>query len=448
MSARVGAASSAASRRLSSFHWSAPHCLRPWRSSLHVFSSLRLDHDISMERLLVYLTLSVKNTLQIGLTVTAATQLSLDRPEWFRPVPDGALHYVAALQSQPGERDALVHASEETWAHLTPLIEILGPKTAEGEPYSLSRIRAWAKNVSDAVRSRPCFLDTLRLPRNHSVATKNGLQPVLSVIHAEARGRGMMFVPVMRLGDGPKTVKQIAESTGCDGHGVALRYPLLRTISTDGRSTEALINEALEAVGVEVNGADLILDLEFLSDDVEIDAEDLAHAVDELVAVGEWRSVVLIGSAMPSSLGGGVVPEGTIGRLPRREWVLWSALAELQPSRLPTFGDYAVQNPHPPLEGQPSGPGQRANIRYTTHDCTLVPRAVGAVIQHGAEQYRQLCRLLVAQSEFAGADYSWGDQQIAECASGLGDPGWQRQWRGAGTSHHLRHVVEQLAMVS
>ena len=107
----------------------------------------------------------------------------------------------------------------------------------------------------------------------------------------------------------------------------------------------------------------------------------------------------------------------------------------------------AVQNPEPPLEDQPTGPGQRANIRYTTDDATLVPRAVGAVIQEGAEQYRQLCRLLVAQPEFAGRDFTWGDHQIAECADGIGEPGWQNQWRGAGTSHHLRHVVEQLAEV-
>jgi hypothetical protein len=127
---------------------------------------------------------------------------------------------------------------------------------------------------------------------------------------------------------------------------------------------------------------------------------------------------------------------------------LWCALTELGLSRRPTFGDYAIQNPDPPLDDQPSGPGQRANIRYTTDAATLAPRAVGAVIQEGAEQYRQLCRQLVAQPEFAGADFSWGDLQIAECADGVGEPGWQNRWRGAGTSHHLRHVVDQLARLN
>jgi hypothetical protein len=374
-------------------------------------------------------------------------KLNLNRPEWFQPVPAGANHYVAALQSLPGERDALVHASDETWEHVTPLMAIVGPKTPETEPFTRPRVAAWVKKVSGAVGGRGCFLDVLRLSPNHLAATKTDKQPVLAVIHAEARARGVSFVPVVRLSDAPATVRQIAETVACDARGVALRYPMLGTVSADGRSPQELINEMLDAVAVDVVGADLIMDLGFLSEDVEVDAVDLARAIEELVSIGNWRSVVLLGGSMPSTLGGGIVAEGTIGRLPRREWKLWSALVALELSRLPTFGDYAVQNPDPPLEDQPSGPGQRANIRYTTDDATLVPRAVGAVIQEGAEQYRELCRLLVEQEEFAGRDFTWGDKQIAECADGIGEPGWQNQWRGAGTSHHLRHVVDQLAQV-
>jgi hypothetical protein len=380
--------------------------------------------------------------------VSTSTQLSLNRPEWFQPVPAGTGHYVPALQSQPGERDALANASSETWAHMTPLIEILGPRQRETDPYAFSRVQEWVRKVSEVVGDRACFLDTLRMQISHPVTTKHGDRAVLSVIHAEARARGTSFVPVLRLGDGRSTVTQIAECAGCDGRGVALRYRLLGSVSPDGRSPETLIKEAFDAVQVEASGADLILDLGFLAEDVEIEAVDLAQAIDELVAVGNWRSVVLIGSSMPRSLGGGIVREGTIGRLPRREWDLWCALTELGLSRRPTFGDYAIQNPDPPLDDQPSGPGQRANIRYTTDAATLAPRAVGAVIQEGAEQYRQLCRQLVAQPEFAGADFSWGDLQIAECADGVGEPGWQNRWRGAGTSHHLRHVVDQLARLN
>ena len=87
----------------------------------------------------------------------------------------------------------------------------------------------------------------------------------------------------------------------------------------------------------------------------------------------------------------------------------------------------------------------RANIRYTTATTTLVARGRGPIFEEGREQYRELCRLLVGRQEFADRDYSWGDAQIADCAGGASEPGWNNAWRGAGSSHHLRLVTEQIS---
>jgi hypothetical protein len=377
--------------------------------------------------------------------MVTSMQLTMSRPEWFQPVRSDAGHYVPALQSLPGELAALAHASRETWEHLTPLIQLRGPKTSRKEPYREEAVAGWAKKVFEAVGRQPCFLDTLRLTSTHPTKTKVGECPVLSVIHAAARKRGLEFVPVLKLGSKSPEVRLIRNAALTDGRGVALRYRLLSLALPAGRTAEALIKETLTAVEVEFAGADLLIDLGFLSQDAEVHAEDVAPAVTELAAAGEWRSVVLMGTSMPSSLGGGVVKEGTIGRLPRREWDLWCDLRDFGLDRIPTYGDYAIQHPDPPLEGHETGPGQRANIRYTTNEVTLVPRAVGAVVTEGREQYRDLCRQLVVQPEYAGREFTWGDELIADCAYGHDEPGWQNHWRGAGTSHHLRHVVEQLA---
>ena len=374
-----------------------------------------------------------------------AVQLTINQPEWFRPLSGHGEDYVPALQSLPGELAALTHASEETWAHLTPLIQLRGPKTPRRTPYREQAVRGWVKKVAMAVGRRPCFLDTLRLAPTHPTTTRDGERPVLSVIHAASRRNGLEFVPVLKLGSRPAETKLIRNAALTDGRGVALRYRLLSLALPTGQTPETLIKETLTAVEVDFAGADLLIDLGFLSPDAEVHAEDVAPAVNELVAAGKWRSVILLGTSMPSSLGGGVVQEGTIGRLPRREWDLWSALRKSGLDRVPTYGDYAIQHPDPPLEGDESGPGQRANIRYTTNDVTLVPRAVGAVVTEGREQYRDLCWQLVEQPEYAGRDFTWGDGLIADCAYGNDEPGWQNHWRGAGTSHHLRHVVEQLS---
>jgi hypothetical protein len=382
--------------------------------------------------------------------VSTALQLSLTNPAEFQPVPRGTGHYVAALQTKAGELRALQEASARTWAGLTPLLEVLGPKSPGSSPFSRSRVDGWAKRLATAVGSHPVFLDRLRLAPNHLAETREGPVPVLTAIHAAARRRGVAFVPVLQLADVAATVRQVAESAARDMRGVAFRVPVLGSVPADGRSLPTLVKEALDAVEVDVTGGDLLMDLREIPEDAEIDAEDLTPMIDDLVAVGPWRNVVLLGTTMPKSLGGGIVEAGTVGRLARKEWLLWLVLRQSGVSRLPTYGDYAVQHPEPPLdvtEGQ-LPVGMRGAIRYTHETVTVIPRAKAPRHEEGREQYRQLCRVLVNQPEFAGREYTWGDRQVADCADGSREPGWEDVWRGAGTSHHLRFVVDQLAGLS
>jgi hypothetical protein len=381
--------------------------------------------------------------------VTSALQLTLSNPAGFQPLPRGTGHYVAALQTKAGELRALREASAQTWAALTPLIEVLGPRTPGTEPFTRSRIDGWAKRLAAAVAGHTIYLDRLRLSPNHPADSRNGTLPVLNAVHDAARRRGVVFVPVLHLTDVPATVRQVADCAGRDGRGIALRVPLLGTASPDGRSLATVVKEALAGVGVEVTGADLLLDLRQILEDAEIDIEDLAPMIDDLSAIGGWRNVVLLGTTMPRSLGGGVVEAGTVGRLARKEWLLWRGLRASRMSRSPTYGDYAVQHPEPPLdmaEGQVPH-GIRAAIRYTHESETIIPRAKEPRRIEGREQYRQLCSILVAQPEFSGRSYTWGDEQVASCADGSCEPGWEDHWRAAGTSHHLRFVVDQLAAI-
>jgi hypothetical protein len=109
---------------------------------------------------------------------------------------------------------------------------------------------------------------------------------------------------------------------------------------------------------------------------------------------------------------------------------------------MPAFGDYAVQHPHPPHDG--GGNNGRANIRYTVDREILVARGVGPATQQGPEQYRELCQQLVGRPEFAGRSYSWGDATIEDCADELIESGSRNAWRGAGTSHHIQVVTDEL----
>jgi len=382
--------------------------------------------------------------------VDVALQLTLADPAQFQPLPLGPRHYVPALQTKKGELQALRVAPPTVWTRCTPLVEILGPRTPGNTPFSRARVEGWVKRVADAVGGHPIFLDRLRLAPNHVAESRHGRQPVLAAIYASATRRGLVFVPVSHLGEGPVTTERIAVAAAETGRGAALRVPLLGTVVPDGERLPTMVERAVAALDVGIRGVDLLMDLRQIPEDAELDIADLGSLIEELLKVGPWRNVVLLGTTMPRSLGGGVVEAGTTGRLPRKEWELWRELAQAKLGRPLTFGDYAIQHPEPPLEVKDGQIplGLRGAIRYTHTSATVIPRAKAPRYEEGREQYRHLCQLLVQQPEFAGRDYTWGDQQIADCAEGRCHPGWEDHWRGAATSHHLRVVVDQIASLS
>jgi hypothetical protein len=364
--------------------------------------------------------------------------------EPFVPVTLGEHHYVAAVQNKPGELAALQNANRETWDRLTPVIEIVGPRTRP-PVYRRERVANWMKRVAVAIGSHPCFLDTLRIRPGHPTTHSNGTRAALDVIYEEAKKRRIEFVPVLPVGDADAHERFgfVRGAAARDGRGVALRYRILRFALEPGTTHASVLITALKKLELEVTSADILIDLGFMSGDEELHADDLSAALLEVAAVGKWRSTVLLGTSMPSMLGG-TVPEGTVGQLPRREWDLWQSLQAGNHSPMPTYGDYVVQHPDPPADDAGGGPSMRANIRYTLAEHTLVARGRGSVIVEGREQYRELCQQLVDSGRFSGAGFSWGDAQIAGCAQGLIEPGAQNHWRGAGTSHHFRLVTQQV----
>jgi hypothetical protein len=358
------------------------------------------------------------------------------------PLPVDSGYYVAALQNKRGELAALENASEESWERLVPLVHFVGSPTRT-EALRGPTVAEWVKKVSKAVGSHPFYLDVMRLAPTFPVVTTQGEVPVLEHLFRTARKRGLGFIPVVSVGESSADhARLVADAVLEDGHGVALRYRI-RTVPPTGNDTRATLFEAaLLETSCDVGDADVLIDLEYIDPDVALEPDDLAPALNEILGVGSWRSVVVLGSSIPSMMS--CVAEGTVGSLARREWELWSGLAESSGlARVPAFGDYAVQHPRPPQDVAGGGNTMRANIRYTAGSETLVARGRGPVSQD-TEQYRDLCQQLVERGEFMGRDYSWGDAVIDGCAAGDVPVGNQNTWRGAGTSHHLKFVTDQL----
>jgi hypothetical protein len=157
----------------------------------------------------------------------------------------------------------------------------------------------------------------------------------------------------------------------------------------------------------------------------------------------EYASITVLAGVFPLDLTQyqlGVVSEA------RREWVTWKTEHEATPSgqRLLRYGDYTTQcaeyHPSPSIRGSVS-------IRYTTDDAVLVFRGKqsNSAAGIGYEQMHGHCRLLVRHADYDGAAFSAGDHRFhcwMDPANGTGNP---EQWRVAGVTHHITHVVAQLA---
>lgn len=339
-------------------------------------------------------------------------------------------HYVPVLQDRAGEMDALRRAQRAVWGRMTPVIVVVGPKTGLLTQGAAS---GRAKRVADALGDHAFFVDTLRVNRAQGVGTTSCLEYVFQRL----RGRGARFIPVADLSD-PASHRTVGAAAAVDHRGVGLRVRLDR-ISTSLTPVPTVVATTLAALRVTDEETHLLLDLGYLPPDQDVDVEMVGSIVMEWVDSGAWRTVTVIGTSMPQTLR--MVNEGSLGGLPRREWTTW---CDLRARGLEVnYGDYAVQHPVPPED---TGPGMRANIRYTLPNRTVIVRGVGPVTQGiGSGAYADLARQLWELPDFATRDYSWGDEVIEECALGRYPRSSQLLWRGAGTSHHLQVVIDQLA---
>jgi hypothetical protein len=346
--------------------------------------------------------------------------------------------YAPVLQDHAGERSALSalrDASPNTLASITPVIEIVGGNKRK---LSTDATRGHVKRIALSVGDEwPFYLDFARADPARILQTSQGDVTTAEVAYTAARKRGLPFVPVAWTGGVEAHLNAAANTSIVDGRGLAVRHRLLGTTQPSDTTSDPL-KDAVNASQIAPEEIDLLLDLGYLGPDVEVPPRRLNRLVARCVGVADWRRVVLLGGSMPSGLG--CVSEGENGFIERREWTLWQSLSDDLQRRV-EFGDYGIQNPEPPREG---GPGMRANIRYSLEDQHLIVRGRGEVRTEGVGQYIGLCERVLQSGHFAGQAYSWGDGLIGDCASGRIAPGDQTVWRGAGTSHHLRVVSEQV----
>jgi hypothetical protein len=254
------------------------------------------------------------------------------------------------------------------------------------------------------------------------------------------RAKGARLIPVTGLGRDLAHYSAVAAAVLVDGRGMAVRCSLDEIADPD---FPIKIDRLMETMAVDPLDVDLIVDLAAKNFEPLDDLADLVSALLQSDPVyGEVRSLILIGTSFPASMGDIKGPSQTV---PRMEWKLYKKLVASLPegSRAPTFGDYTISSADMP-KGDMRLLKPSAAVRYTVDEAWLITKGSN-VRDNGFEQFRERCGDVVASGKAFPVGYSAGSDYVRGCHAQTKTTGNLTTWRWVGTNHHITKVVDDLA---
>jgi hypothetical protein len=338
-------------------------------------------------------------------------------------------HYVPILKGKRAEFFALGFLTSKTG--LTPLIEAVPSAPAEQTPRRMAD--QWPNDL-------PYFIDLLFLDDPDETVTPAPSTHPVRLCFAEVAALAQIAIPVTGLSRSPTYQNAIQQVVAEQGRGL-----LIRLTPDDFEDAEEL-EQGLQSLpgffGLQRDQIDLLLDLGSVVNSSSGTIAQMHRAnIDLIPDLDDWRTLTVASSAFP--LGLASLTRDEWNPVPRLDWRGWRALfvGTKQPQRLPAYSDYTISQPALPPEGRAT---ILAQLRYATPETWIIWKGRNA-FEYGFDQFFAICASLVQRPEYRGADFSWGDSEIAQKAANVGSCGNAQTWRQIGTSHHLETVLDQIA---
>ncbi len=336
-------------------------------------------------------------------------------------------HYVPVLKGKRGEFPAIQNIKHKEL--VSPLIEHVPSQQPDVIPVKMASI--WPKEL-------PYFIDMVFSDDEDLETDAADSHPITL---AFAKAADQFAVPVTGPTRSPAYQESVRRIVANQKHGYAIR--LLIADFDDEESTADWIGAIIDFMGTSAAEVDIIVDLDNVSGKppamVTRDARTLLSILPDIKS---WRTVSVVSAAFPAGLSS---MQAGWNRPIRNDWLGWKGLITRPGSlvRLPSFGDYAISGPDLPPSGRAT---ILAQLRYTNDSDFLVYKGAN-VHKHpqGFQQFYGICSDLVARPEFRGANFSFGDEQIAAKAANQGSSGSAETWRTIGVSHHVETVCHQLS---
>ena len=351
--------------------------------------------------------------------------------------------YVPSLRWRLAEKQALFRLSTTAKDRVVPFVTVTKPEY-NFEKGRMARtvqeqVEPFAREFNNKWGSRPAWVDFQRDIESELLA--DGKLPVVHVFD-KLHDLGSGAVPVLGLASPIAVREGVAAIANRDGRGVGVRLGFVDIMKPDcGKRLSAL----LAGIGVLSRNACILVDLVAPTYEPYSDfADGLIAALEGLGDLAVYRSFVLIGSAFPASV---ELPKPG-GELIRHDWKFYQVFCQKLEAgaRVPTYGDYTTVAPSFAADVDFRKFTIPGKIIYTTNGTWMVRK--GGSFNNDREQMHGHCADIVTSGQFRGAAFSFGDDYIEQCGKRLKGPSNQPFWKQVAISHHIVHVLDDLAKSS
>jgi hypothetical protein len=351
--------------------------------------------------------------------------------------------YVPGLKWRQAEYQALVRLSDEAKAQIVPFFMIppIEYDFEEGEPKKTPQehLQTFPTRFRKKWGNRPAWIDVDLSLQDEILA--NGTDST-TYIFTELRGFESSAVPVVSLDCSKSAINAVSALVNHEKRGVAFRVRLEHIMLPD---FDKRTDDLLKQLGTEEADVDFVVDLGTPAyEPYEIFSKALLSILAKVTILSRFRSFIILGTAFPASMQDLAVPGGMVDR---QDWLFYKKLVATLPGsmRMPSFGDYTVVNPTFTANFDMRMIKPAGKVVYTTKDQWMIRK--GGSFRGNPGQMHNHCSDIVRSGLFCGAGYSNGDDYIARCArrEATAGPSTLTRWKEIGISHHIMHVLHDLA---
>lgn len=350
-------------------------------------------------------------------------------------------NYIPIMSPKLGELKAIKTLSENALKDFTPLFDVHRPPIAGGKRKTIDEhIKKIIINIEKYLINKIFIVDYSLIDLN--LRMDDDTHPLQYLLN-QLTSKNINFIPTVGIDRDQAYLSVIKEFVSKNPNNpICLR--LLRDDIDSSEQANVEINQIMSYLKLNPKNCDLLIDCKYIEQNQIESIIDSLSELNEAITFMNWRSLILTASSFPLDMTG-IPPDSHIS-IPRFEFDLWEAAILASPlvGRKPKFGDYCIVNPdRPDLDAVTMRAGGK--IRYTTTKTWEIFRGHGLHKGEKYDQYRSLSKKVIESQFFLGADYSWGDNYISNCANGNAKTGNLTTWISVDVNHHLTLVGEQIS---